>query len=350
MKTHRILVCNILLFICPIVTSTCPSYECSTSGPAVRFPFHLQQHPTNCSHPGFQLACTAQAFTSLSLPNSGSFYVRDIDYYHQQIVVYDPDDCTPNRLLNLNLSNSPFYINNYYYRNYTFLSCPTDLVRSRYTTIDCLSNSTTSVLATVSPSLLAKSVSNSCTIITSVPIPISYDQNGFASDLSKDFRLTWSISGCETRTGGFQNCQTGPSPNDLRVFRIVVLCFSIPAVSFTVGVAMYFWFLDQRRRRSEWALARDAIMISVHPSAIPTLNNGLDDSTIESYAKMVVGESKRIPGPNDIACPICLSDYCAKDTLRCIPECQHCFHADCVDEWLRCNSTCPVCRNSPSHA
>lgn len=79
-------------------------------------------------------------------------------------------------------------------------------------------------------------------------------------------------------------------------------------------------------------------------------NGGLDDETIESYAKVVVGDSKRIPGPNDISCPICLTDYCPKDTLRTIPECKHCFHSDCVDEWLRANPTCPLCRNSPVHA
>lgn len=75
---------------------------------------------------------------------------------------------------------------------------------------------------------------------------------------------------------------------------------------------------------------------------------GLDETTIESYEKLVLGESRRLPGPNDITCPICLSEYCSKETLRCIPDCKHCFHAECIDEWLRLNGTCPVCRNNPS--
>ncbi|KAF8379694.1 hypothetical protein HHK36_029138 [Tetracentron sinense] len=74
---------------------------------------------------------------------------------------------------------------------------------------------------------------------------------------------------------------------------------------------------------------------------------GLDGPTIESYPKLVLGESRRLPQPNDGTCPICLSEYRPKDTLKCIPECKHFFHADCIDEWLRINATCPVCRNSP---
>lgn len=75
---------------------------------------------------------------------------------------------------------------------------------------------------------------------------------------------------------------------------------------------------------------------------------GLDESTIESYQKVVLGESRRLPGLNDTTCAICLCDYITKETIRCIPECKHCFHAECIDEWLRLNATCPVCRNDPS--
>lgn len=74
---------------------------------------------------------------------------------------------------------------------------------------------------------------------------------------------------------------------------------------------------------------------------------GLDGSTIESYPKTLLGESRRLPKPNDNICPICLSEYQPKDSLRTIPECNHYFHANCVDEWLKMNATCPLCRNSP---
>lgn len=79
----------------------------------------------------------------------------------------------------------------------------------------------------------------------------------------------------------------------------------------------------------------------------PTMVMGLDEPTIESYPKLVLGESRRLPKPDDNTCPICLSEYKPKETLRTIPHCQHCFHAQCIDEWLHLNATCPVCRKLP---
>ncbi|QCD95519.1 putative RING-H2 finger protein ATL69 [Vigna unguiculata] len=75
---------------------------------------------------------------------------------------------------------------------------------------------------------------------------------------------------------------------------------------------------------------------------------GLEKPAIEAYPKIVVGESGRLPRPNDSgSCAICLCDYLPKDTVRCVPSCHHCFHADCVDAWLKMSATCPLCRNSP---
>ncbi|CAK7336456.1 unnamed protein product [Dovyalis caffra] len=75
---------------------------------------------------------------------------------------------------------------------------------------------------------------------------------------------------------------------------------------------------------------------------------GLTYPIIDSYPKMVLGESRRLPKPNEGPCSICLSDYRPKDTIRCIPDCHHCFHADCIDGWLKMSATCPLCRNSPA--
>jgi hypothetical protein len=74
---------------------------------------------------------------------------------------------------------------------------------------------------------------------------------------------------------------------------------------------------------------------------------GLDGPTIESYPRIVLGESRRLPKPDDNTCSICLCEYKPKETLKTIPECKHCFHSDCIDEWLLLNATCPICRYSP---
>uniref|UniRef100_A0A7N2MHE9 RING-type E3 ubiquitin transferase n=1 Tax=Quercus lobata TaxID=97700 RepID=A0A7N2MHE9_QUELO len=79
----------------------------------------------------------------------------------------------------------------------------------------------------------------------------------------------------------------------------------------------------------------------------PKIMVGLDRPTTESYPKIVLGESWCLPKPNDNTCPICLSEYQSKETLKTIPKCQHCFHIECIDEWFSLNVTCPICRNSP---
>ncbi|KAF8395753.1 hypothetical protein HHK36_019704 [Tetracentron sinense] len=87
---------------------------------------------------------------------------------------------------------------------------------------------------------------------------------------------------------------------------------------------------------------------SVDHSPEPFVVVGLDKPTIDSYPKLIVGESRRLPKPNNGPCSICLSEYRPKDIIRWIPECHHCFHVDCIDEWLRTSPTCPLCRNSPA--
>lgn len=95
-----------------------------------------------------------------------------------------------------------------------------------------------------------------------------------------------------------------------------------------------------RRRRP---ITEISTAITLPPPAIVV--NGLDRPTIESYPKTLLGESGRLPKPNDNTCSICLGEYEPKQTLRTIPECNHYFHAECIDKWLRMNASCPVCRN-----
>ncbi|KAK9279358.1 hypothetical protein L1049_013037 [Liquidambar formosana] len=251
-----------------------------------------------------------------------------------------------------------------YYQDYTFLSCPTQLIKSRFTPIDCLSNSTTSVLASSSMSFVKSMSSRSCNVIASLPIPISWpvqNEGGLSSDLGNDLVLSWNVPDCrdcesqggmcglESNTSQEIGCFYDPGTGDtsqsgdgLHIFKILVLSITIPAITSTIAIALFICFTERGGRTT---LMSAPTAVTPQPTIVTT---GLDDTTIESYTKLVLGESRRLPGPNDITCPICLSEYRTKETLRCIPECKHCFHADCIDEWLRLNGTCPVCRMSPS--
>lgn len=101
-----------------------------------------------------------------------------------------------------------------------------------------------------------------------------------------------------------------------------------------------------RRGHGNGANTTLALAVAVNPQPQIVIH-GLDQSVIESYPKVILGESKRLPKADDMNCPICLGEYMAKEILRTIPNCGHCFHVDCIDEWLHLNASCPVCRNSP---
>ncbi|PWA49712.1 Zinc finger, RING/FYVE/PHD-type [Artemisia annua] len=90
--------------------------------------------------------------------------------------------------------------------------------------------------------------------------------------------------------------------------------------------------------------AKYGIIVAITPQ--PPSTTGLDRPTIESYPKILLGESCKLLNA-DATCTICLSDYKPKEEVRSIPDCNHYFHVDCIDEWLKLNATCPVCRNSP---
>ncbi|KAK7317674.1 hypothetical protein RJT34_02103 [Clitoria ternatea] len=53
------------------------------------------------------------------------------------------------------------------------------------------------------------------------------------------------------------------------------------------------------------------VLVAPQPDIV---NMGLDESTMESYKKVVLGDSRRVPGPNDGCCWICLLEYSIKET------------------------------------
>lgn len=128
---------------------------------------------------------------------------------------------------------------------------------------------------------------------------------------------------------------------------VVLICLSIigAVTLFATCIAIRIYnsqrFHSPRRRHSAVAAAT----VTQQPREV-MFTRGLDQSTIETYKKMEFGESRRLPGTNGIVCPICLSEYKSKETVRFIPECEHCFHVECIDVWLKMHGSCPLCRNT----
>lgn len=321
----------------------------------IRFPFRLDNiQPKQCGYPGFDLICDGLNQTAVELPNSGQFSVQAIDYASQDIWLNDPNNCLPQRLLNLNLSGSPF--SGVYYQEFTLFNCTFDYRRFRFNPIACLSDSTYTVVAT-SNVRAARILSASCILMTAMPVPVQwpYFEQVWSSDLSEDIRLTWAApqcGRCESRGGrcGFKSnsssaieCQTERRGLPRAARYSISVGVGVPAILLIVGLGVY---ICSRIKAS--VRRRDPVIeFSSSVSPQPIIVSGLDGPTIESYPKTILGESRRLAKPDDNICPICLSEYSPKETLRTIPACQHCFHADCIDEWLRLNASCPVCRNSP---
>ncbi|KVH89033.1 Zinc finger, RING/FYVE/PHD-type [Cynara cardunculus var. scolymus] len=350
-----------ILLLLPTLSASqynCPFAFCGSAAFIIRFPFRMVgQQPAVCGYPGFDLRCNRQGTMLLNIPKSGDFLVRTIDYRSQVIQVYDPSGCSASRLLNLDLSGSPFSVSAT--RNYTLLSCPVEVTTARFPTVDCLGNSTYSTLATMSVSF-ATAIANrtGCRVIGPLQYPTSryQDQEGLASDLNLDISLTWDNPNCQDCAADGGTCgYTNTSNNKATIAMVIVsVGMALPAVAASIAIACYICRKD--RRVSTW-MARNTTpdTTTMPPETVATLwrgslTIGLDPSTIESYTKVVLGESKRLPGHDDASCAICLSEYNVKETVRCIPECRHCFHAECIDEWLKLKGTCPVCRNSPSPA
>ncbi|KAK4350947.1 hypothetical protein RND71_030260 [Anisodus tanguticus] len=173
--------------------------------------------------------------------------------------------------------------------------------------------------------------------------------------VSSDLRLSWAYSdtgnyelgggGCamlDTNDGRRLVCTNTPN-NGLPKRAKHAIYAGVPVLLFLIGLLCFVCRgIASRRRRAQPVRELSA---TVAPQPMPLV--GLDGPTIESYPKTILGESRRLSKPDDKICPICLAEYQPKETLRTIPECQHCFHADCIDEWLLLNASCPVCRNSP---
>ncbi|XP_010442867.1 PREDICTED: putative RING-H2 finger protein ATL21A [Camelina sativa] len=353
-------------------TVTCTNAVCRRDGPTIRFPFRLKpQQSQSCGYDkGFDLTCDTNDVnrTTITLPFSSSFTVEEIDYAAQQIWINDPDNCLPQRILELNLSTTPF--SGVYSRQFTFFKCPTsEFLRYKpLNPITCLSDENGTVFATPSPRMIYYLSSQSCRLMKTVYVPVRwpfYEQMVSSSDLSDNLWLTWRVprcSRCETRGGkcGVKSnssretiCSDVHKPAIPRRARYAIaIGAGIPGALIVFGLFCFVYSKINeciKGRRLVPSPPPDIINSAqtahyLHSRVIIT---GLDEPTIESYPKIVLGESKRLPKIDDSTCAICLSEYEPKETLRTIPPCQHCFHADCIDEWLKLNGTCPVCRNSP---
>ncbi|XP_015896428.2 RING-H2 finger protein ATL20 [Ziziphus jujuba] len=334
----------------------CPETTCPSSGIPVKFPFRLSHYgAVRCGYPGFELSCNHRSDPIVSLP-SGDFAVRSIYYERQTFWIDDPETfCLPKRLLqrNFSVSGTSFKVGNLVH--FTFLNCSSDAAtttRAKLMPISCMSGNNFTVAAipaeifTVPPPM--------CSVISTVLFPVEeWWLDDWGIYLNANIELSWD----EPRCGVCE--QRGGDCGFKRESGLQIECFnlgnhSLPTISqyailTTAAILGILCFIRLRyiRRIGASGGQNNNDLASALSDTNQHSITGLEDPIIESYPKTLVGESGRLPKANDNICPICLSEYRPKETLRTIPECNHYFHSDCIDEWLRVNATCPLCRNLP---
>ncbi|XVF51321.1 hypothetical protein PTKIN_Ptkin04bG0175500 [Pterospermum kingtungense] len=343
----------------PTTAQTCLT-SCSGGRPVVQFPFGLNADGNRnrpCSYPGFGLSCSNKTGELvLNLPQSGEFLVEQIDYQAQHVWISDPDACLANRFFqSFNVSGTPF--DSGPWDTVTFFNCSaSEAADAGLPPIPCLSNQNYSivVLETKTVASVESTISQStgCHSLRTVRVPVFVSEGAVL--------LEWynpDCSSCVERGGdcGLKNrttqeigCFNLPSQDGLSRGAKYGLSVGvgIPGFLCLIGLVSFVGSRVRRNCQRRRNLPGMEFSTSISPSP-PVIVTGLDGPTIESYPKTKLGESGRLPEPNDNTCPICLSEYQPKETLRTIPECSHYFHANCIDEWLKLNGSCPLCRNSP---
>nr|GMD98689.1 putative RING-H2 finger protein ATL21A [Ipomoea batatas] len=345
----------------------CTPFSCNdVFGPEIKFPFRVTgKQPERCGYPGFNLSCNDFGETVITLPETpGSFVVNDIDYASQIIRISDPDNCLSQRILNLSLAGSPFRDPDD--MRYTILRC---MIPLPMLMVPCGGNMSKSVIAV--PDFVE--APPECRVAENVSIPTSVGRDDPAviwrDGVVNWLELRWEKPDCRdcgsrNKVCGFSTDQgleigcsdppTNPSRGIPRSAEYgIIVGAAIPSLLCIIGLLFCgcrkiknFTLINSHN--SSQVISELPIITIMELPPIPTAAGaGLDLLTIQSYPKMVLGESWELPKPNGNTCPICLSEYQAEEILRSIPDCNHYFHANCIDEWLGLNATCPLCRKSP---
>ncbi|XP_074293690.1 putative RING-H2 finger protein ATL21A [Silene latifolia] len=218
-------------------------------------------------------------------------------------------------------------------KKFWLYKCSNDDSLADYDRIDCLSGSDYTVIST-EVDILKNEPNSMCKLVTILNVPVSSTYSMQLSEIST-INLNWDGSIVPPLAPG-KDSKSGFSSAPPQLGLALCICGLVMIVIF--GYCRY------RRRRNQQATA------IINPNTVTTTTTdieGLDQVTIDSYPMVVIGESGRLIKADNNACPICLSDYRPKETLKILPECLHRFHVECIDQWLSSKGVCPICRTSP---
>ncbi|KAJ8442126.1 hypothetical protein Cgig2_007964 [Carnegiea gigantea] len=229
---------------------------------------------------------------------------------------------------------------------YWLCDCSNDYLKSvsYVKKLECLSGSNYAVIANA-VEVTSNDSNSKCEKLGSIRVPgeLGPEMMDYYSDLSSDIRLTWVGPECgecfqkggqcefnnnsSLEVGCFNAPRSGLAKNAIVA---IALAFAAPLAFFAFCIT-YFMVrakcYRQRRRRGDTLSVGITLTIAPIPEVAPlpetqpVHSGGLDRSTIESYTKVMLGERRRLPKPDDKSCPICLGEYLPKEALWTLPHC-----------------------------
>ncbi|XP_030540192.2 RING-H2 finger protein ATL22-like [Rhodamnia argentea] len=346
-------------------TNVCPIGRCSLSGPDIRFPFRIREVQGECcGYEGFEVSCDDRNRTILRLSKAGDFVVDNIDYAGQYILLKDPNDCLPKRLLKdqFKISSSPFVALDYKYFVLTNCSSENSSViglESSIMRLDCLSLAYNVTVVVLSDYFFTRPwmLQQQCHMWN-----ISSPWRGqHPTNINESIWLRWLQPDCRSCEAAKGRCRLKDSTSGSEL-----TCIRKPGLWMVARYAMaslfllpwfmcvfgFIWFLKVRvfvRRGLDQISFAPPNDVNEEAAEVARRNAigvmGIDSATIKSYPKAQIDDLGQLPRPSDDICTICLSKYEQNETIRTIPDCEHYFHAYCIDRWLRKNASCPLCRN-----
>uniref|UniRef100_A0A7N0RBB8 Protein kinase domain-containing protein n=1 Tax=Kalanchoe fedtschenkoi TaxID=63787 RepID=A0A7N0RBB8_KALFE len=225
----------------------CSESRCSSGGPPVRFPFRIVgRQAEHCGYPGFDLACTEDGKTKLSLSFPVSFFIDEISYAANQVQIHTPDVCFAKQLLNLDLE--PIASSLLHLAQYTLYNCSSRAVQDYSAhVVPCLAGRGTKVIAVGSYYFVLQTLSLvGCTKMYDV----SYPSNIFSSRVVWQWSIPEACIGCESDTkicsrtaAGNQtaiHCFDAPRRSSSRVPVIIGTIAGISVLFVAAGVIVVF--------------------------------------------------------------------------------------------------------------
>ncbi|WCJ41395.1 PR5-like receptor kinase [Euphorbia peplus] len=252
-----------------LYTNECNSSKCGSNGPLVRFPFRIQgKQPHHCGYPGhwFVLSCSENNDTVLQLTPSWKLSIRKIDYKSQVISTYDSDGCLARRLLNFNLSVSPFQFNDRHTYEFSLFNCSYSAEDNNR--IPCLSSLQYVVYGLHSdvsmgelPNML------SCTKIHDISrIPYSY-----LYQQQNNLELSWSDPNCRSceRKGKYCGLQSNSSGSKTQCYamlkpassmKLIVTGATLGSVFLVAALVMLHWLYSSKKIDREYQTKIDKFL------------------------------------------------------------------------------------------